>query len=284
MPHRRSAREDRAMVLLSNGGCRARRQGRCWLHVQAGVLLNRNLPLHRPHQRDRLPAGSLPFGSQGTATLFLDDVRISTNVRLFGPAARGTRHRHPRVAGRARRVLGRGADLAGPRLRGQRLVRVGLPAAGRRAGQRVGMLYVGFLERRSRWLKYGVLAGIGALLRGDDRCGAGLAALGAQHLPPLEQMEAHHAAREGRRARRARGRRGQRRRDRPLAATWTSCWTSSTTRRALQRWNAELDAKVAERTRNWKPRAGSSCSAARSWPPWASSRPASRTRSTTRSP
>ena len=57
-----------------------------------GVLLNRNLGfidtinslVYRPE--------SLPEGSQGTATLFLDDVRISTNVRLFeNVRALGTR-------------------------------------------------------------------------------------------------------------------------------------------------------------------------------------------------
>jgi hypothetical protein len=80
------------------------------------------------------PAGALPFGSRGTATLFLDDVRISTNVRLFtdggadGSRAIGTRVSHGACASRC----WAGQHLAGPRLRRQRLVRVGLPAAGRR--------------------------------------------------------------------------------------------------------------------------------------------------------
>src|SRR5690606_40159977 len=56
------------------------------------VLLNGNLDIV-----DRINAivyrdGSLPLGSRGTATLFLDDVRIATNVRLFeGQRALGTR-------------------------------------------------------------------------------------------------------------------------------------------------------------------------------------------------
>jgi len=53
-------------------------------HLQAGLLLNRNLPFIDHINEIVYPAGSLPYGSRGTATLFLDDVRISTNVRLFG--------------------------------------------------------------------------------------------------------------------------------------------------------------------------------------------------------
>ncbi|MEO9777977.1 MAG: cache domain-containing protein [Sedimentitalea sp.] len=57
-----------------------------------GRLLNRNLDfidtINALVYRDE----SLPEGSQGTATLFLDDVRISTNVRLFeNVRALGTR-------------------------------------------------------------------------------------------------------------------------------------------------------------------------------------------------
>jgi hypothetical protein len=59
--------------------------------VQGGVLLNRNLPFIDHINGIVYPQGSLPFGSQGTATLFLDDVRISTNVRLFGSAPEGDR-------------------------------------------------------------------------------------------------------------------------------------------------------------------------------------------------
>ena len=51
---------------------------------QAGLLLNRNLPFIDHINQIVYPAGSRPYGSRGTATLFLDDVRISTNVRLFG--------------------------------------------------------------------------------------------------------------------------------------------------------------------------------------------------------
>jgi two-component system NtrC family sensor kinase len=108
--------------------------------------------LHRPHQQIVYPEGALPFGSQGTATLFLDDVRISTNVRLFGRRRRRrrARHRHAGVAAGARPVLGQGSTwLDRAFVVNDWYVSAYQPLADG-AGQRVGMLYVGFLERRSR--------------------------------------------------------------------------------------------------------------------------------------
>ncbi|MCP5074403.1 MAG: HAMP domain-containing protein [Rhodobacteraceae bacterium] len=58
----------------------------------AGVLLNRNLEFIDTINDLVYPAASLTEGSQGTATLFLEDVRVSTNVRLFeNVRALGTR-------------------------------------------------------------------------------------------------------------------------------------------------------------------------------------------------
>src|SRR6185312_3508767 len=48
-----------------------------------GMLLNQNLEFIDTINDLVYRAASLPAGSQGTATLFLDDVRITTNVRLF---------------------------------------------------------------------------------------------------------------------------------------------------------------------------------------------------------
>lgn len=60
--------------------------------LAGGVLLNRNLDFIDTINALVYRAESLPEGSQGTATLFLDDVRISTNVRLFeNVRALGTR-------------------------------------------------------------------------------------------------------------------------------------------------------------------------------------------------
>ncbi len=58
----------------------------------AGVLLNRNLDFIDAINALVYPEASLTEGSRGTTTLFLEDVRISTNVRLFeNVRALGTR-------------------------------------------------------------------------------------------------------------------------------------------------------------------------------------------------
>jgi hypothetical protein len=81
-----------------------------------GLLLNKNLDIVDRINEIVYPEGSLPLGSVGTATLFLDDVRIATNVRLFeGVRAIGTRV----SASGARRRAGPRTHLAGSRLRGQ---------------------------------------------------------------------------------------------------------------------------------------------------------------------
>lgn len=48
-----------------------------------GILLNGNLVFIDTINDLVYRDASLPAGSKGTATLFLDDVRITTNVRLF---------------------------------------------------------------------------------------------------------------------------------------------------------------------------------------------------------
>lgn len=108
-----------------------------------GLLLNRNLDfidtINALVYRDR----SLPEGSQGTATLFLDDVRISTNVRLFEDVrALGTR-----VSTEVRQqVLDEGATwLDRAFVVNDWYVSAYQPVTDSR-GERVGMLYVGFLE------------------------------------------------------------------------------------------------------------------------------------------
>lgn len=116
-----------------------------------GVLLNRNL-----HFIDTINAlvyrsRSLPAGSQGTATLFLDDVRISTNVRLFESIrALGTR---VSAAVRAR-VLDEGSVwLNRAFVVNDWYISAYEPVIDSR-GKRGGMLYVGFLETPFREAKF----------------------------------------------------------------------------------------------------------------------------------
>ncbi|OWY00050.1 two-component sensor histidine kinase [Thioclava sp. F1Mire-8] len=111
--------------------------------LAGGVLLNRNLGFIDTINALVYRAESLPEGSQGTATLFLDDVRISTNVRLFeNVRALGTR---VSAAVRAR-VLGEGYIwLDRAFVVNDWYISAYEPILDS-FGTPVGMLYVGFLE------------------------------------------------------------------------------------------------------------------------------------------
>lgn len=111
--------------------------------LAGGVLLNKNLAFIDRLNEIIYPEGALLLGSKGTATLFLGDVRVATNVRLFeGGRAIGTR-----VSAAVR-----GAVLDEGRTWLDRAFVVtdwyvsGYQPIVDSSGQRVGMLYVGFLE------------------------------------------------------------------------------------------------------------------------------------------
>ena len=188
--------EDRAMVLLATRAVR-NAAGALLGHVQAGVLLNRNLPFIDHINEIVYPAGSLPFGSHGTATLFLDDVRISTNVRLFtsggGPDA-GTDSRAigTRVSQSVRdTVLGRGATWLDRAFVVSDWYVSGYEPLSDSSGRRVGMLYVGILERPFTQLKYGALLSVGALFFAVMIVAAFVSLRWARDIfRPLEQMTA----------------------------------------------------------------------------------------------
>ncbi|MDM7949332.1 cache domain-containing protein [Hydrogenophaga sp.] len=151
--------EDRAMVALTSVPVRDE-AGRTVAVVVGGLLLNQNLDFIDHINRIVYPDGSLPFGSQGTATLFLDDVRITTNVRLFqDQRAIGTR-----VSQTVRdRVLGQGQTwLARAFVVNDWYVSAYEPLLDA-AGQRIGMLYVGFLEQPFRLVRYALLAVTGLI-------------------------------------------------------------------------------------------------------------------------
>jgi signal transduction histidine kinase len=155
--------EDRAMVLLATRPVRSA-DGRVRAWLQGGVLLNRNLPFIDHINAIVYPDGALPFGSRGTATLFLDDVRISTNVRLFADAKREDRAIGTRVSSAVREaVLGAGRTwLDRAFVVNDWYVSAYQPLADG-SGARVGMLYVGFTEAPFRWFKWGVLGSIGLM-------------------------------------------------------------------------------------------------------------------------
>jgi two-component system, NtrC family, sensor kinase len=242
--------EDRAMVVVASAPVIAP-DGRRLGHVQAGVLLNRNLPFIDHINGIVYPEGSLPFGSQGTATLFLDDVRISTNVRLFGadPSNRAIGTRVSQTVRDA--VLGRGSTWLDRAFVVNDWYVSGYQPLVDGAGQRVGMLYVGFLERPFTLLKYGVLAAIG-LVFVAVMVGAALVSLrGARGIfGPIERMaQTMQRVESGEMASRVGPVASPDEVGRLAGHLDHLLDTIADKTQALQRWNAELDAKVAERTR-----------------------------------
>ena len=243
-------REERAMVLVSTQAVRAD-DGRVLAHVQGGMLLNRNLAFIDHINEIVYPERSLPFGSRGTATLFLDDVRISTNVRLFGTPgderAIGTRVSQTvrdAVLDRGRPWLDRAFVVDDWYVSGYQ------PLLNAR-GERIGMLYVGFLEQPFTWLKRGVLAGVAVLLLSVMAIAALVSMRWAKTIfHPLEQMgetmdRVEAGALDARVGIVGRGDEIGR-----LAAHLDHLLGVIDTNTAmLRRFNAELDAKVADRTR-----------------------------------
>jgi two-component system, NtrC family, sensor kinase len=183
--------EDRAMVVLSRVPVRDD-AGRALGTVAGGVLLNRNLAFIDHINEIVYPAGSLPFGSRGTATLFLDDVRISTNVRLFANSdnSDGSRAIGTRVSRSVRElVLGTGVTWLGRAFVVNDWYVSAYQPVLDGAGARVGMLYVGYLERPFTWVKYGMLGAIGALLLVVMAAAAALSLrLARSVFRPLERM------------------------------------------------------------------------------------------------
>lgn len=215
--------------------------------LEGGVLLNGNLEMV-----DRINAivyrdGSLPLGSRGTATLFLDDTRIATNVRLFGDTrALGTRVSHAvrdRVLGRGETWLGTAFVVNDDYVSGYEPIADG-------HGERVGMLYVGFLEAPFRDAGRVAMGALFVLFIGISAAGAVLSLRWARSVfRPIERMNAviqrvgqgEADARVGAVA--SRDELGR------LAGEFDHLLDTLAAKRAeLQRWADELDRKVAERT------------------------------------
>jgi signal transduction histidine kinase len=239
--------EDRALVLLSLHPVQDA-AGQPQALLVGGLLLNQNLDFIDHINRIVYPEGALPFGSEGTATLFLDDVRITTNVRLFqDQRAIGTR-----VSQTVReRVLERGETwLDRAFVVNDWYVSAYEPLLDVQ-GQRVGMLYVGFLESPFRWVRHAMLAVMGLIFLGVMALSAWLSVRWARSIfKPVEQMnrtmqrveEGEPAARVGPLP--ARDELGA------LAGHLDQLLDVIDDKaNALRRWGEELDHKVAERTR-----------------------------------
>lgn len=217
-----------------------------------GLLLNKNLDIVDRINEIVYPEGSLPLGSVGTATLFLDDVRIATNVRLFeGVRAIGTR-----VSASVRHTaldLGR-TWLDRAFVVNDWYVSAYEPIADSH-GKRVGMLYVGYLEepfQRARWF---ALAAVAMLFAVTVAVAALVSLRLARHVSqPVERMHGTMSAIE---AGATNARVGVRVADlagedelAALAAHFDRLLDRLAEQTdALQLWGRELDSKVAERTR-----------------------------------
>ncbi|MDZ7708676.1 MAG: cache domain-containing protein [Roseovarius sp.] len=132
--------EDRGMVVHS--ATPVANEGREGVLV-GGILLNRNLDFIDTINALVYRDSGAPGARQGTATLFLEDVRVSTNVRLFeGSRALGTR-----VSAAVRHAV---LDEGQTWLDSAFVVNDWYISAYRpiidSTGARVGMLYVGFLQ------------------------------------------------------------------------------------------------------------------------------------------
>lgn len=148
--------EDRAMIIralypIKNSA------GEVFALLEGGVLLNRNFTFV-DEIRDLVYApGNLPQGSIGTVTVFLDDTRINTNVPLkVGERALGTR-----VSNEVRtRVLEDGHIWIDRAFVVNDWYISSYEPIVDVDGNRVGMLYAGFLEapfRHDLWKALGVL-------------------------------------------------------------------------------------------------------------------------------
>lgn len=161
-------------------------QGRPIALLEAGILLNRNFDFVDRIRDLVYGPGSLLPGSRGTVTLFIDDVRISTNV----PSMDDTRALGTRVS---REVFETVLQHGEPWVDRAFVVNDWYISAYQPVldvrGERVGMLYAGFLEAplRAEWMTaiavLSVLVIAGSLL-------AGLAAIqGARSIfTPIETM------------------------------------------------------------------------------------------------
>ncbi|WP_337181809.1 cache domain-containing protein [Shinella sp.] len=213
-----------------------------------GILLNQNLVFIDTINDLVYREASLPEGSQGTATLFLDDVRISTNVRLFeGRRALGTR-----VSAAVRSaVLGEGQTwLDSAFVVNDWYISAYEPIEDSR-GKRVGMLYVGFLEAPFTAAKHQTVLTIVAAFFAITAASVPIFLRWARGIfEPLERVDATIARVESGDLGARTGPVGSRDEIGRVAVHLDDLLDQlERSDRQLRRWNEELNARVDERTR-----------------------------------
>jgi two-component system NtrC family sensor kinase len=237
--------EDRGMVIRAVYPAKDS-QGKVVALLDGGVFLNSNFGFVDTIRDLVYGPGSLPEGSIGTVTVFLDDVRISTNVALKpGERALGTR-----VSNEVRkRVLVQGNVWIDSAFVVNDWYISSYEPIVDINGQRVGMLYAGYLEapfRTAFWQALGVLVLLFIVLM---VLSAWLSIRGAKSIfKPLEAMSAVvKATRDGKQQRI--GRQESKDEIGELSRELDIMLDLLQTRNEqIQEWAAQLEIKVAERT------------------------------------
>lgn len=215
--------------------------------LEGGVLLNGNLGFVDTINAIVYREGALPEGSEGTATLFVDDTRIATNVRLFADVrALGTRA----SAEVREHVLGQGRTWLETAFVVNDWYVSGYEPVLDSRGERVGMLYVGFLEAPFRAAKRMSLLIVAVVSLLVSFIGALLTLHWARSIfRPIERMHATIECVDGGDEAARVGSVGSRDELGRLAAALDHLLDGQAAQRGeLQALNASLDRKVAERT------------------------------------
>lgn len=177
--------EDRAMFLRAAYPVRGP-DGAVQALLDGGLLLNGNFDFVDAIRDVAYPQGSLPEGRPGTVTLFLDDVRISTNVPI-APGERALGTRISREVGD--RVLREGEVWIGRAFVVNDWYMSSYQPVVDVHGERVGMLYAGFLEAPFRDEISRGLQALGMLFLVLIVLGTGIAISGAQSIfNPIERI------------------------------------------------------------------------------------------------
>jgi len=237
--------EDRGMVIRAVYPAKNAR-GKVIAMLDGGVLLNSNFGFVDTIRDLVYGPGSLPEGSIGTVTVFLDDVRISTNVALNpGERALGTR-----VSNEVRkRVLMRGKVWIDSAFVVNDWYISSYEPIVDINGERVGMLYAGYLEQPFRQAFWNALGGLALLFIVLMALSAWLSIRGAKTIfKPIEAMSAVvKATRDGKQLRIGRQEStdeiGELSRELDIMLDLLQ-----ERNRQIQEWAAQLEQKVAERT------------------------------------
>lgn len=164
--------------------------------LDGGVLLNENFKFVDAIRDLAYGEGSLPEGSIGTVTVFLEDVRISTNV----PLKKGDRALGTRVSNEVRtKVLDQGITWIDRAFVVNDWYVSSYEPIIDIDGNRVGMLYAGFLEKPFRDALWRALAVLVLMFLGLMLLSAWAAIRGARKIfKPIEKMsDVVHSTQEG---------------------------------------------------------------------------------------